>query len=1373
MLVVILGMLGLLALIGVTFATFSNQAQINARNWSLAQMFPDASEMMDYALTQLIEDTANPASVIRGHSLKRDMYGNDAVYNGGPLSSLADGTPLQVQNAQIITTGPRAGMIELTTNIPSNNASSAFYMYDFTRWTIRFPAASEVDPANIPNPPNNPVAWVARSHEILVDDAVSNNNYRLFYIPIPDQALYAAMSGSGLTNVPAADPKIAGYLSSDLVNPPSNGRWTSTLNNLPGIIPNSSRMNFLPAAIRNFVLDGRYLHAFNGAGVGGMSGYRAGNGAVANGLDTSMLSNVYSGTMPLGRPLTELGNFRYNGNIFKNVVDGYVAVSNSTSYSPDFRPTFGDPNDSNYIPGMDEDYDACDLENWFLAIQSADGQVVIPSFHRPGILSSNPNNVNDNDWTRTTAQATNSAEMLLATRAMSRILRPRAADGHSLISFPNLTPDPTGKIKYDVDNDGDGVTDSVWLDLGYPSKRSPEGKLFKPLFSFMVLGLNGRLPLNTAGNLQKRNNQNQPTHDHADHLGNSPSEIDLRFALQNAFDRNSPNTYTQFDDAGGLGMQSNDPSGGGVSVAITQLRNLLAGTRPYVEGLNSDSNVVNAGQDNPVNLPNGVGDQRDLQVMGGTSAPVYRTTQAVPGRFGEEDSVPGILYNPVPAPPASGNSPYNNYVRAGQSAVSGSTTAYDARDDNYNGFDFNGEQNDTYDGAGQINLPVERIRRFASPLDLDGNGRVITYNKLPYNSTTNDGADAFGRVSYYRYFRPAGIPSATASPTSYATSQPYIPDPINAALGSVWFDGVTNFYDTRTNNPYRGFLSLLTPISPPSGPTLMLAAMPSDTYSATTGTPGPITQTTPTVSPPTYTSTVNTQANSAALNEADEMDLYSPTRVDAPFGPSDLEWLYRFQDVDGASLQSRLPSLAPISFLNPLDGSKRRRLFSLESWELNRFVWANDNPQNVFASNSRFTWAANSSFQNVNLGVGFDKSTGSVSRVLPGSPVNTNTLMAVDPAADFSPQVGNTQPQPPYNANNRGKFNVPTPAVAHGQKKINLNFPLPVSNSPIEPLRQKWIRETYQLLKATLPPKAVDTPEELAALSQYVVNIIDFRDPDATTTRFINTDVWVNEPNGLDGRVTLGYPATAAGIAYDPVANLPAPGTPGHYLVQYGMEYQPVAINEVLAFAHQWKNTRQTTSTVPAANQRAQMTVELVNMLTKDALPEGTGHDASNLDLRNWDFVVLPDDGYGRPDPYTGQIPLMQPNATPPSNNVPWSHGPQVMSVPLAGGDPASNHEGAPNYAQNAGPGTGITPQPPAALGGSVGNPDVPAAAGQVYYFLFSNEPPPKRRAPTTPRRRTGINLPRPTAEDGYVDLTAMLYQNARRLGRPLTSRPA
>ena len=73
-----------------------------------------------------------------------------------------------------------------------------------------------------------------------------------------------------------------------------------------------------------FVLDGRWLHAFNGPG---------------------MTTNaVYA-------------NFRFN------------------------KPFVG-PNTA----GMDEDYDAADLENWFLAMQSADGSVIIPSFHRPAAI---------------------------------------------------------------------------------------------------------------------------------------------------------------------------------------------------------------------------------------------------------------------------------------------------------------------------------------------------------------------------------------------------------------------------------------------------------------------------------------------------------------------------------------------------------------------------------------------------------------------------------------------------------------------------------------------------------------------------------------------------------------------------------------------------------------------------------------------------------------------------------------------------------------------------------------------------------------------------------------------------------------------------
>ena len=99
------------------------------------------------------------------------------------------------------------------------------------------------------------------------------------------------------------------------------------------------------------------------------------------------------------------------------------------------------------------------------------------------------------------------------------------------------------------------------------------------------------------------------------------------------------------------------------------------------------------------------------------------------------------------------------------------------------------------------------------------------------------------------------------------------------------------------------------------------------------------------ISFPTYDYQVNATQHTDGLNDADEMNLYVPNpQADSPFGPGDLEWLYRQQDVDGASLISRLAQLAPVSFTNPVDGQRRRRLFTTDSWEMNNFVWTNDNP---------------------------------------------------------------------------------------------------------------------------------------------------------------------------------------------------------------------------------------------------------------------------------------------------------------------------------------------------------------------------------------------------------------------------------------------
>ena len=218
---------------------------------------------------------------------------------------------------------------------------------------------------------------------------------------------------------------------------------------------------------------------------------------------------------------------------------------------------------------MDEDYDACDLENWFLAIQSADGQVIIPSFHRPGIIRYDPRN-GVNDWARTNP-AGNWSD------SAARILRPVAADGHDLATFPDLVPDPaTGKITFDVDNDADGVTDSVWVDLGYPPRTDSGGRLYKPLFAFLVIGLNGRIPLNTAGNLAGGGAT------HAVHLGNSVSELDPTYALQNA--NQGPAIDVDPFNIAGIGQppytSNSQVDSVGIDVRLTQLRNLLAGTRP-------------------------------------------------------------------------------------------------------------------------------------------------------------------------------------------------------------------------------------------------------------------------------------------------------------------------------------------------------------------------------------------------------------------------------------------------------------------------------------------------------------------------------------------------------------------------------------------------------------------------------------------------------------------------------------------------------------------------------------------------------------------------------------------------------------------------
>jgi large repetitive protein len=1162
-LVLVLAMLGLLALIGVTFATISGQAKVGSNFYAQAIAFPQAEAVFDFALDQVINDTNNPASAIRGHGLKRDMYGNDSTAWGysQEIGCFLDTVPfvgapsLNFSALQFQAVGPYTGgngfflanaalYPQYRVNIPIATAGTgATYGLNFRRWILRL--AGTVNAAG-------QQSSVAQTFEILEDDdtgslgtsqdPVSGYRMHMFVLSPMD-------SSTALQNVALGTTIAAGTAIGEVI-PPQTGATVAIQSQGP------------------FTLDGRFLRAFNGTGLANFP------------YPSATAPN------PIIPTAAAYGNFLFNG------------IGNVFGAGPG---SIGDPN----FVGMDEDYDAADLENWFMALQSADGTVSIPSFHRPGILGYEVNKTNGavvyDDWTN-----------LTATTALSRskILRRRQIDmaaGFPADPRPNVK---TGKITYDVDNDGDGTTDSVWLDLGYPVQTDSSGKSFKPMFAFTVLGLNGRLPLNTAGNLQGRQLSSltdvtfpspyptpyavgDPTFYHTSHLGSSTSEINPAYYFMSATD----------------------------SLGAIPLQRILTGTRNPASG------------------------------------------DPIAGRWGEPELIPPLTA-PAATPPVAltyGAGVLNNPVRAGRSYP-----AIDARDADYDALDFYPttfpaitptavtptrfpEQSDFFDPSGSFQLPSERRRRFVTPDDPTGTGRVVVYN---FNASATDptvatlpaaftypyfltppstllsppmdfgtGADNNGRVSFFMYFRPPGLPTNLVWPSG--VNGPPIPD--------------------VTTNLTHGFEAARNPAGTlfyPAAPTPSVDSLPYWSGAA----PWNVLSVPPTITPPdflpTRTPTFDTTINSSRpsglapstvatlsapsgvanyglyppssrvnpvyqaatqgtlmMNEADQMNVYHPTQYDAPFGPSDLEWLYRKHDVDGTSLGSRLSLLAPTVFnTSNVTGS---RLFTTETWDRNNFVWAADNPGGVFSHNAVFP----------NTGTLGDPRTYGLSSASLDSK-----------SAIFSAALGTP-------------FVIPTPSVMHRDKKINLNYPLPIqatgSGGSMEPVRQKWIRETYTALRHILPPKSVDTPEELAALSQFVINIVDFRDPDGVVTQWSNPEIAVT-------------PATTTS---PPIYRF-APFAGAVPVTQFGMEYQPLALNEVLAMTFKGKSTTSTSMDVP------RMFIEVVNMLTRDGGPT-TGPVPSRAEdlalllpaaaaqpgkMVGWKLAIGSDDPTGRPDPITGQF---------------------------------------------------------------------------------------------------------------------------------------
>lgn len=1045
-LLLILAMLSIVALLGVTFATISGQAQVGAQYYAEVINNTNPTKIFDFAVEQLLNDTNNPKSAMRGHSLLRDMYGHDGQ-NNGYFPRLPD--PLS-EPMYVVQTAVVGGNIVITTNIPTWNNPLIEYApdlfgRDFTGWTLRLQHWNLT--ANH-YPVNRLVPPMAQTFVVIGDNYAGTYHQFTLSAADPDLANFA---------IPTAAPGGAGTYSV-------------------------------------FELDARYRKAFNGTG----------QSLTTVNWTTSQVVPATSYIPP------EWPNFLFNNPSANGY--GYTDPTNTTT------------------PSMDEDYDAPDTENWFMAIKSADGQVVIPSFFRPWtIVIDQPNNYSD--WTAT--QATSPG-------VRSKFLRPRKIDHPaSGDSFPDLIPDATtGKITYDVDNDGDGVTDSVWLDLGYPVQRDPSGKMFKPLFAIMCLPLNGRLPLNTAGNMDGRDPATGAKNfDHAVGRGYSANEVDPRYAFNAAppatpiMPVNTMGMAIQYDNTGTLTGNTID-----LGIGLGRLQTLLIGNNavtPSPAGRYGEINAVDL-TTNPIKLP---GPGRSF--LGGTAATGVYNSPWYDANFNTIDFYPTNF----PEGLADGLQAGSEYL----------------------------------DPAGRNLLPSERFRWFVTPMDITGNGRLTRFDELPAplviatgaGSPFGTGFDDFGRVGFFHHFRPPGIVTSSF-PAFVAGDNVNITETrlnlyhsYEAHRNPV---GVNNNFMGRAAWNVTGTANNTTYTVDPNGNI--------QTYEPSLSTDIPVTASVTGASP-----AGNLSAN-LGYQEAAQLNLYRQEPYDEPFNNQDLEWLLRRGDKDGTSLSSRLESLFPDYLVNNPNQALYRNLFSVESWEPNASTWAVQ-PNGVDA-------------------------------YLTGS------------------------------------------HIAHRDRRINLNFPLPVpvNGDPDEPTRQKWAREMYQLMKVVMyPPDGIryrldvngfpemydaasnswvaipNLAEQLYEFGQYALNIVDFRDPDATMTHFVHPDLDVNPPAG----------AAPAGV------QLAVGKAGGGTLDMYGMEHLPVAINEVLAFQYLRKDA--SNNKVP----QKRLFIELANLLTQDAngtenLKAGT---ASDLDLDGWGVIITSDDPAApagansvveRPNTLTGQL---------------------------------------------------------------------------------------------------------------------------------------
>jgi len=261
-------------------------------------------------------------------------------------------------------------------------------------------------------------------------------------------------------------------------------------------------------------------------------------GAVAvKGGETILINGrEFAGTGQGFNPASGLLDKQYN-NVPEALLPNLAAISNAA--------------DPNFIGGANESYDAPDFQNPFLAYYDLSGGTLMPtqqipnkikpSFHDPALLQ----------YLSAKGLVNNSTIGGILFRP-NPLQHPNFTGSNSAPIFSNGQNAPLNNSwwtigPWDIDNDGDGINDSIWIDPNFPVQVTKDGRLYKRLVAALILDLDGRVNFNTAGNSEQTKagygspiaglplaggaNQSITTPQRG--AGFSPAEINLSIALNN------------------------------------------------------------------------------------------------------------------------------------------------------------------------------------------------------------------------------------------------------------------------------------------------------------------------------------------------------------------------------------------------------------------------------------------------------------------------------------------------------------------------------------------------------------------------------------------------------------------------------------------------------------------------------------------------------------------------------------------------------------------------------------------------------------------------------------------------------------------------